>query len=205
MSPTSTPPSTATSSSSAPIVWADALRAAAFHTWLNAVAAPHRLQVDSLHLAAADAGFRRYFRLASDTGSCIVMDAPPDKENCKAFARIATLMAQAGLRVPEVLAWDQAQGFMLLSDLGTQTMLELLQSDAAPAPTPLFHQAVDTLITLQLASQPDVLPAYDAPTLQRELALFPDWYIAQHRGITLDDSQRATLESVFAQIVGIGA
>ncbi|MEO6274844.1 MAG: phosphotransferase, partial [Rhodoferax sp.] len=201
MSPTSPPPSTATSSPSTPIVWADASRAAAFHTWLHALAAPHRLQVHSLHLAAADAGFRRYFRLATDIGSCIVMDAPPDKENCAAFARNAALLAQAGLRVPEVLAWDQAQGFMLLTDLGTQTLLELLQSDTPPAPTPLFHQAVDTLVTLQLASQPGVLPAYDAATLQRELALFPDWYIAQHRGITLDATQRATLDSVFAQIV----
>ena len=206
MSPTSPPPTPATSSPSAPIVWADALRAQAFHTWLSAVAAPHGLHADSLRLAAADAGFRRYFRLDSNTGSRIVMDAPPDKENCEAFARIAALMAQAGLRVPEVLAWDPAQGFMLLTDLGTQTMLELLQSDAPqghtpPAPTPLFHQAVDTLITLQKASQPGVLPAYDAATLQRELALFPDWYIAQHRGITLDDKQRATLDSVFAQIV----
>ncbi|MEO6855033.1 MAG: phosphotransferase [Rhodoferax sp.] len=201
MSPTSPPPSTATSSPSAPIVWANASRAAAFHTWLHALAAPHRLQVHSLHLAAADAGFRRYFRLATDTGSCIVMDAPPDKENCAAFARNAALLAQAGLRVPEVLAWDETQGFMLLTDLGTQTLLELLQSDTPPAPTPLFHQAVDTLVTLQLASQPGVLPAYDAATLQRELALFPDWYIAQHRGITLDATQRATLDSVFAQIV----
>ena len=201
MSPTSPPPLTAISSPSTPIVWADAPRAVAFHTWLNAVAAPHRLQVDSLRLAAADAGFRRYFRLESDTGSRIVMDAPPDQENCEAFARIATLMSQAGLRVPEVLAWDVPHGFMLLSDLGAQTLLDVLQGDTPPAPTPLFHQAVDTLITLQLASQPGVLPAYDAATLQRELALFPDWYIAQYRGITLDDAQRATLDSVFAQIV----
>ena len=62
-------------------------------------------------------------------------------------------------------------------------------------------QAIDALITLQLASQPGVLPVYDAAVLQRELALFPDWYIAQHRGITLDEKQRATLDSVFAQIV----
>ena len=201
MSPHSPSPSAATSSPSAPIVWADAQRATAFHAWLNGLAAPHQLQLDSLHLAAADAGFRRYFRLQTATGSCIAMDAPPDKENCQAFAQVATLMAQAGLRAPEVLAWDEPNGFMLLTDLGTQTMLDVLQPETPLANTGLYHQAVDTLITWQRASQPGVLPAYDAAVLQRELALFPDWYVAQHRGITLDDSQRATLASVFAQIV----
>ena len=201
MSPTSTPASPASLPDSGSIVWADAARASAFHAWLEQIAGTHHLQAQTLQLAAADAGFRRYFRLQSAHGSCIVMDAPPDKENCEPFVRIASLFAQAGLLVPEVLAWDQAQGFMLLSDLGRQTMLQALQSDAPPPAAGLFTQAIDTLVTLQLASQPGVLPVYDAAVLQRELALFPDWYIARHRGITLDDSQRATLDKVFAQIV----
>jgi aminoglycoside/choline kinase family phosphotransferase len=201
MSPTSTPAHPASLPDSGPIIWADTARASAFHAWLEQIAGAHQLQAHTLQMAAADAGFRRYFRLQSAHGSCIVMDAPPDKENCEPFVRIASLFAQAGLRVPEVLAWDQAQGFMLLSDLGTQTMLQALQSDAPPPAAGLFTQAIDTLVTLQLASQPGVLPVYDAAVLQRELALFPDWYIAQHRGITLDDTQRATLDKVFAQIV----
>jgi len=114
---------------------------------------------------------------------------------------IANLLAQAGLRVPEVLAWDAPQGFMLLSDLGQQTMLDVIQPDAPQANAALYHQAVDALITLQRASKPGVLPAYDAAVLRRELDLFPDWYIAQHRGITLTDAQRATLDSVFSQII----
>ena len=201
MSPTPTPASAASLPDSTAIVWADAQRATAFHAWLNALSGSHQLQPQSLHLAAADAGFRRYFRLQSAQGSYIVMDAPPDKENCEPFVRIAALLAQAGLKVPEVLAWDQAQGFMLLSDLGTHTMLQSLQPDAPQANTALYAQAVDTLITLQLASKPGVLPEYDTAVLQRELSLFPDWYIGKHRGIMLDDGQRATLESVFAQIV----
>ena len=204
-SPHTTGMTTGTVTAPRVIPWADSAREAAFAAWLARTAAAHGLDTGSLRLAAADAGFRRYFRLESEHGSRIVMDAPPDKENCEPFVRIAALMAQAGLRVPEVLAWDEAGGFMLLSDLGTQTMLDVLQSDTSqdptPLATPLFHQAIDALITLQLASQPSVLPAYDAAVLQRELALFPDWYLAQHRGITLDVTQRATLDSVFAQIV----
>ena len=208
MSPTlpthTSPHATGTVTSPHAIPWADSARQDAFAAWLAHTAAAHGLDTGSLRLAAADAGFRRYFRLDSVHGSRIVMDAPPDKENCEPFVRIAALMAKAGLRVPEVLAWDEAAGFMLLSDLGTQTMLDVLQGvqgNVPQDPTPLFHQAIDALITLQLASQPGVLPAYDAAVLQRELALFPDWYIAQHRGITLDEKQRATLDSVFAQIV----
>ncbi|WP_394790657.1 aminoglycoside phosphotransferase family protein [Rhodoferax sp.] len=202
MSPTSPPASAASLPVSATICWADAQREAVFHAWLARVAAERGLLPASLHLASADASFRRYFRIATAAGgSYIIMDAPPDKENNAAFVKIGALMAQAGLRVPEVLEWEQTHGFLLLSDLGTQTMINLVSADAPQAAVPLYHQAVDTLITWQLQSKPDVLPPYDAAVLNRELNLFPDWYIAQHRGITLDATQRASLDSVFAQIV----
>ena len=208
MSPTDRPPPAIVTNGTAsapatpgPIVWADPTREAAFQGWLTRVAADHQLDTGSLRLAAADAGFRRYFRLDSVHGSRIVMDAPPDKENCEPFVRIAALMAKAGLRVPEVLAWDEAAGFMLLSDLGAQTMLDVLQCDTPQDPTPLFHQAIDALITLQLASQPGVLPVYDAAVLQRELALFPDWYIARHLGLSLDARQEKALREVFEKIL----
>jgi aminoglycoside/choline kinase family phosphotransferase len=57
------------------------------------------------------------------------MDAPPDKENCQPFVQVAALMQQAGLLAPEVLAWDQALGFMLLTDLGGQTMMQVIDRD----------------------------------------------------------------------------
>jgi hypothetical protein len=46
-----------------------------------------------------------------------------------------------------------------------------------------------------------VLPVYDDALLRRELALFPDWYLAKHRAIALDDKQQATLSSAFDTIV----
>ena len=57
------------------------------------------------------------------------------------------------------------------------------------------------LLQWQKASAPGVLPAYDEPLLRRELALFPDWYLAKHRAIALDDKQQATLQSAFDAIV----
>jgi aminoglycoside/choline kinase family phosphotransferase len=133
------------------------------------------------------------------------MDAPPAQENCKPFVDIARLMAQAGLQVPDILAWDEAQGFMLLTDLGAKTMMEVinphLSDDLAEPNFDLYMQAVDALIDWQLASKPDILPPYDEALLRRELALFPDWYLAKHKGVTLDKTQQAVLDNAFSLIV----
>ena len=193
----STPASTA-------IAWADAGRESAFKAWLAATAPRFQLRADTLRSASADASFRRYFRIdteGAEQGSCIVMDAPPDKENSEPFVRIAALMAQAGLRVPEVLAWDAPLGFMLLSDLGAKTMMEVIDPQAPQANHAMYMEAVDTLIRWQLASKPGVLPPYDEAVLRRELALFPDWYLAKHKGVVLDDTQRSLLDAAFDKIV----
>jgi aminoglycoside/choline kinase family phosphotransferase len=114
------------------IAWADPARAAAFDGWLAAAARQHRLQAGTLRPASADASFRRYFRVdgAEGEGSFIVMDAPPAQEDCKPFVKVAGLMADAGLKAPRVLAWDESLGFMLLSDLGARTMMEVIAPPA---------------------------------------------------------------------------
>ena len=104
----------------APIEWVQPERQVAFHQWLNAQASAHGVLPTTVRAASADASFRRYFRVDTAQGSCIVMDAPPDKENCEPFVRIARLMQDAGLYVPRILAWDEPQGFMLLDDLGSR-------------------------------------------------------------------------------------
>ncbi|MDB5891580.1 MAG: aminoglycoside phosphotransferase [Polaromonas sp.] len=201
----------------AAIHWADKDRAAAFEAWLSGLARAQGIAPASARLASADASFRRYFRVdaaQSPTGSYIIMDAPPDKEDCASFVHVAELMADAGLSAPRVLAWDQAAGFMLLTDLGTQTMMDAIQANlAAPAsanPTAssvptnahenLYIDAVDALVRWQLASASGVLPPYDDALLSRELALFPDWYVRQYRGITLDADAQATLDHAFGLI-----
>ncbi len=187
-----------------PVAWADPAREAAFNAWMAGIAADHPLQTASLRLASADASFRRYLRVdAADahTGSRIIMDAPPAQENCRPFVDVARLMARAGLNVPEVLAWDEANGFMLLSDLGHQTMMQAIDRDHPQANHGAYLQAVDALIAWQLASKPGVLPPYDEALLRRELELFPDWYIARHRGIKVEGEVRSTLDAAFKHIV----
>lgn len=192
-----------------PPVWTDAARANAFAHWLATVAPQHALQPATVRLASVDASFRRYFRVDTTTGhSCIIMDAPPALENCAPFVKISALMHEAGLRVPQVLAWNQMQGFMLLTDLGMQTMLDVIAPpstiETLAAPTPaqfdLYIDAVDLLVRLQLSSKPGVLPLYDDALLSRELALFPQWYVGQHRGFVPDVGLTGKLAPLFAQI-----
>ena len=186
----------------ATVAWPDAARHAAFDAWLAPLAAAQGLLPDTLRPASADASFRRYLRIDTHTPgqSCVVMDAPPDKENCRPFVQVQALLQQAGLHVPQILAWDEANGFMLLSDLGQQTVIEKLDPAAPQDAYAWYQQATDTLLQWQLASRPGVLPAYDEALLRRELALFPDWYIAQHRGMALDAAQQAVLDHAFNRI-----
>lgn len=148
--------------------------------------------------ASADASFRRYFRLTTDGHSWILMDAPPEQEDCAPFLRVASLMHDAGLHVPAVLAEDLGQGFLLLDDLGTRTYLDVINDGNADA---LFADAIRTLVAWQCASQADVLPDYDRPLLSRELQLFPEWYMRRHLGLTLNADELAGLDEAFDRLI----
>lgn len=148
--------------------------------------------------ASADASFRRYFRLSSGGQSLILMDAPPEKEDCRPFLRVAALMAEAGLNVPRVMAQDLARGYLLLSDLGRQTYLPVLNEANADG---YFEAALDALIAWQRASRPGVLPPYDRALLQRELDLFPEWYVGHHLGRRFSAAEQALWQAVCALLV----
>lgn len=187
------------------IEWAQPERAAAFHQWLQTLVQTHGLLPATVRAASADASFRRYFRVDLVAGSaaatCVIMDAPPDKENCEPFVRIAQLMQDAGLNVPRILAWDAPQGFMLLDDIGHQTMMDVIDRQQPQANHGLYMRALDALLGLQQSSRPGVLPAYDNALLTRELSLFPDWYLTQHRQLDLDSTQRDMLAKTFETMV----
>lgn len=155
----------------------------------------------SLAPASADASFRRYFRVTLPDGTTrIVMDAPPEHEDCRPYLKIAQLFAEAGVHVPTVYAEDLAQGFLLLSDLGNTTYLAALEAHPEGAPA-LYREANAALVKMQAASRPGVLPEYDRDLLMRELQLFPDWYVARHLGVTLNGKQQQTLAAAFEKIL----
>ena len=170
----------------------------ALGAWLAGVLS---LDAASLRLerASADASFRRYFRaFLGDGRTLIAMDAPPQRENSRAFVHVARLLRAAGLNAPEILAYDFEQGFLLVTDLGSTPYLTALNAANAGA---LFGDATGALVRWQSASRPGELPEYDEALLRRELELFPEWYVARHKGVQLSAAQRASLEKAFSAIV----
>ena len=153
----------------------------------------------ALSPASGDASFRRYFRARlADGRSYVAMDAPPEKEDCGPYLRVAALFAAAGVHVPQVLAQDPAAGFLLLEDLGGTTYLEHLSEASADE---LYAAATDALIRIQAASRPGSLPEYGRALLERELRLFPDWYLARELRRELPPKESQTLEAAFGTIL----
>lgn len=159
-----------------------------------------QLGTKGLHIerASEDASFRRYYRVFHADRTLIVMDAPPEHEDCRPFVKVAGLFKGAGAHVPEIVAQDLDRGFLLLSDLGRRTYLNELTPNSAQG---LYIDAIEALVRIQAASRPDQLPAYDHALLLRELSLFPDWYITRHLGLTLTSGQRQTLDDSFSRIL----
>ena len=172
------------------------VRRAALEAWLRREL---RGRAFTLTPASEDASFRRYWRATLPDGATyVVMDAPPDKEDCRPFVRVARMLADAGVHAPEVLAQDLGQGFLLLTDLGSRTYLQALSAQNAAQ---LFADAIDALIRWQLATRPGELPPYDEALLRREMNLFPEWYVGQHLKKKLNEQQTEALEAVFAALV----
>jgi aminoglycoside/choline kinase family phosphotransferase len=188
------------------VTWADPARGLAFERWLATLEA-HRLDAASLRPASADASFRRYLRIdgrgdgrgdaraGGPNHSFVVMDAPPPQEDVRPFVHVARLIERAGLHAPQVLACDEAQGFLLLADLGARPYLAELQAAAAGGETQrveaLMRDAFAALVQWQLRVDASTLPPYDDALLRRELALFPEWCVGRERGIAWTDAQRS--------------
>ncbi|MGH8495157.1 MAG: aminoglycoside phosphotransferase family protein [Gammaproteobacteria bacterium] len=148
--------------------------------------------------ASGDASFRRYFRVTQAAGSHVVMDAPPEREDIAPYLRVAGQLGALGLNVPAVIAREEAQGFLLLSDLGGRTYLDAITGGADA--DSLYADALDALARMQSmdAAAAGSLPPYDAALLEREMALFRDWLCGRHLGLTLDGPQVTELDRTFA-------
>ena len=161
--------------------------------WLN----DSGITYQSIAPASADASFRRYFRITNADSSYIIMDAPPEKEDCKPFIRIATILFDFGLNVPQILKQDLKQGFLLLNDLGTTVFLSELNNDTADE---MYSSAMKALLQLQKNKLPE-LPNYDEALLRTELNLFPEWYLTKHLNISLSTEHKEILEQVFDELI----
>ncbi|CAG4884130.1 N-acetylmuramate/N-acetylglucosamine kinase [Georgfuchsia toluolica] len=158
----------------------------------------------SLAPASSDASFRRYFRVTwQDATTAIVMDAPPAHEDLHPWLQVQQLFHAAGAAVPDILARELEQGFLLISDLGATTYLDILRHATPQQAYPHYLAALDTLVDIQRASRAGMLPEYDRALLKRELDLFPDWYVARHLGVEMGNAQRQQLAAVFEKILTV--
>ncbi len=148
----------------------------------------------TLKPASSDASFRRYFRVALNGDSFIVMDAPPAQEDTTPFIAVARLFLAAGLNVPEVIEADVEQGFLLLSDLGSELYLDVLDDGSADR---LYGDALAALVRIQGCAV-DGLPLYDRDFLLGEMELFREWLVRTHLGMDLTAVQMDMLDTAFA-------
>ena len=183
------------------IDWSDLARKKLFEEWLLKIQNKKNFTVQQMALASADASFRRYFRIQTELGqSLIVMDAPPDKENNAQFVKVNAILAKSDVLVPEILDWNQENGFLLLSDLGKSTLLDCIDKENPYNNLLYFKKAVADLIKIQLNASTQTLAVFDDHFIARELGLFPEWYLKANKGITLDNSQQDTLDKTFKLI-----
>jgi hypothetical protein len=129
----------------------------------------------------------------------IAVDAPPEKEPLAPFLHVTQLFSSTGVTVPKVLAKDQQQGFMLLSDFGDELYLSALTTATADQ---LYGDALQALVTLQFGclDQAEQLPLYDHDLLHREMELFRDWFLQRHLGLELTDSEHRLLDNWFETV-----
>jgi hypothetical protein len=155
------------------------------------------LNLDIIHfeIASSDASFRRYFRVIHQAGQQIVMDAPPEKENIIPFITIAALFSQQEIHVPEIIHQDLSQGFLLLEDLGSDCLLDKLNANNA---FKLYSSAFDSLYQIQNRIEVSrcQLPYYDEALLERELAIFYQWFLSQTLKLSIPDSVTSTFNQV---------
>ncbi|RMF19723.1 MAG: aminoglycoside phosphotransferase [Gammaproteobacteria bacterium] len=156
---------------------------------------------------SGDASFRRYLRVEDGPRTLILMDAPPDKEDCLPFVTLARAWRQAGIPVPDIIDWQADEGFMLLEDFGDTTFARQVGTTtpdgaAAEAATPLYEQALEALLRIQVQPAPEAcpLPRFDDTLLADEYALFTDWLMRRKLGVTLQGKAGAQLKAQLTRV-----
>ena len=152
----------------------------------------------NLKPASEDASFRTYHRLFLKNKTFIVMDAPPEQENCKAFIKITKKLRACDVNVPIIHNVNIEQGFLLLSDLGNDLYLDKLNKSSIYE---LYSDALSTLVAIQVLVNVGGVDGYDKSLLIREMNLFREWLIEKHLNIKLSDSQVKILTKLFDLLV----
>ena len=169
-------------------------RLAALVEWLGGIEA---VAGATLRPASDDASFRRYFRVQTGQESFVVMDAPPEQEDCRPFIRIAGYFEAMRLNAPRIVEANPEDGFLLITDLGSTRYLDALLEDPAAAPA-MYADALHALRLLQKrgTAYQSSLPPYDEDLLRFELSIFRDWLYETHLGLTFTEEDEGCWQGV---------
>ena len=159
-------------------------------TWLQAVLQSDQFEISFL---AGDASFRRYARIKLQNKTYMLMDAPPEKEDCVPFVSIDEFFDGHGVRVPHIVAKDLTQGLLLLEDFGDVVLSTLLNDETVDQ---YYAQSFKQLIELQQIDGKDHLPAYSYEKLMAEMRLLTEWMLPS-LNIQPTEQQLETIEQAF--------
>ena len=152
--------------------------------------------------ASTDASFRRYFRVFVDNqNTYIAVDAPPEYEDSVKFVKIASLMQAMGIIVPKIIATNLQEGFLLIGDLGKETMLNAIHRQETKAQE-FYGEAIEILINIQTngSSHVEGLPLYSKELLMDEMRLFVYWFCLRHLKIGPEIINEYGFEEIFEQL-----
>ena len=143
-----------------------------------------------IRIASSDASFRRYFRVTYEKQSYIVMDAPPEKENCSTFIQVAKIFSEMKLNVPKLIKTSLDEGFILMTDFGSEQYLDILNSNVSQNNTQ-YKDAINTLLNMQKKGKAyqEMFSLYSESLIRKEMNLFIDWFIEHHHGYRLCKSE----------------
>jgi len=129
-----------------------------------------------------DASPRRYFRLREGDATAILMDASRVLEIVAPFIQVNLHLQKLGFSVPDILAHDDKNDFLLLEDFGDETFAHLLEHNFEPER--LFTLATDVLIALH--KNPDAVPKdlrpYHPHKMLKDVELFLEWHPVSEKG-----------------------
>ena len=158
--------------------------------------------IKSIAPATIDASFRRYFRVFIDNqNTYIAVDAPPEYEDSVKFINIASLMEAMGVRVPKIIATNLQEGFLLIGDLGKETMLNAIHRQETKVQE-FYREAIDILFKMQTngSSHVEGLPLYSKELLMDEMRLFVDWFCLRHLQIDPKIIDSYDFEEIFEKL-----
>lgn len=164
-----------------------------------------------------DASNRSYYRVGTPPAAYVVMVMPPDatkrsEEATKGeppkelpFVNVHRYLSAIGIRVPQILRYDEPAGMMVLEDLGDVTFEQALEGGKHQAR--LYTEAVQLLARLRVHAEKNPDPSclaftrdFDEDLYDWELHHFREWGLEAWSGQKPSASERAFLDRTFRDI-----